>query len=187
MIAYKCANGHVRSESDETDAADAKPELCRECNARLVSKIVPLFECAECGNIWGYSGDAESPTCSDCRSKRTAPVRSEDERETVDSIRASDYRPSVHTIDDTVRHQLGDDLATTDPGPWKQTTGPDELVWIIEQRGHHRDGGAPGYLIRTITPLTGGVGEFIISAARLEEMIENDDLKPADIDTKAPQ
>lgn len=33
-----------------------------------------LFQCNDCGNVWGYTGSAETPTCSNCRGKRTEPV-----------------------------------------------------------------------------------------------------------------
>jgi len=27
--------------------------------------------CDDCGNVWNYTGDAETPTCSNCRGKNT--------------------------------------------------------------------------------------------------------------------
>ena len=32
-----------------------------------------LRKCLDCGNVWGYSGDSDRPTCSNpnCRGKRT--------------------------------------------------------------------------------------------------------------------
>ena len=32
------------------------------------------YKCHDCGNVWGYSGNADRPTCSFCRGKRTEPV-----------------------------------------------------------------------------------------------------------------
>jgi len=27
--------------------------------------------CNDCGNVWNYTGDADKPTCSNCRGKNT--------------------------------------------------------------------------------------------------------------------
>lgn len=32
------------------------------------------YKCLDCGNVWGYTGKAEHPTCSFCRGKRTEPI-----------------------------------------------------------------------------------------------------------------
>ena len=32
-------------------------------------------ECPDCGHTWVYSGDADRPTCPECKGKRTAPTR----------------------------------------------------------------------------------------------------------------
>ena len=33
--------------------------------------------CEDCGNVWPYSGDADLPTCPNCKGKRTNAVESE--------------------------------------------------------------------------------------------------------------
>jgi len=34
-----------------------------------------MYQCNDCGNVWGYTGDADRPTCSNCRGKRTEPAQ----------------------------------------------------------------------------------------------------------------
>lgn len=74
-IAYECVNGHVNTEHDINHAAEeGKKCVCLDCGALLTRTLVPLYQCKDCGNVWPYTGDADRPTCSDCRGKRTAPV-----------------------------------------------------------------------------------------------------------------
>lgn len=74
-IGYECENGHVKDKhkSIPTDMEGFRP-ACIECNGKLKRTLVPLRECQDCGNTWAYTGDADRPTCPDCRGKRTAPV-----------------------------------------------------------------------------------------------------------------
>lgn len=32
------------------------------------------WQCDSCGNVWYYQGDADRPTCPECRGKATQPV-----------------------------------------------------------------------------------------------------------------
>lgn len=75
-VAYECGNGHVNTEHRSKPHSADKGHLpaCSDCGARLVRKLVPLYECEDCENVWPYTGDADRPTCSNCRGKRTAPV-----------------------------------------------------------------------------------------------------------------
>lgn len=75
-VTYECENGHVNTKhNSQPRSADLGfMPVCIDCSARLTRKIVPLFECEDCGNVWPYSGDADRPTCSDCRGKKTRPV-----------------------------------------------------------------------------------------------------------------
>lgn len=76
-VAYECRNGHVNESHDITldgDYRDGKRPACSDCGALLTRKLVPLYECHDCGNMWAYTGDADRQTCPDCRGKRTSPV-----------------------------------------------------------------------------------------------------------------
>jgi hypothetical protein len=33
-----------------------------------------MMACEDCGNVWAYTGDADRPSCSNCRGKRTHPA-----------------------------------------------------------------------------------------------------------------
>ena len=33
-----------------------------------------MFQCNDCENVWPYTGNADVPTCSNCRGKRTEPL-----------------------------------------------------------------------------------------------------------------
>ena len=79
-VGYECRNGHVNAKHGSTldgDFRDGRRPACIECNARLTRKLIPLYECEDCGNTWAYTGDSDRPTCSSCRGKRTRPVASE--------------------------------------------------------------------------------------------------------------
>lgn len=79
-VAYECTNGHVNERHTSKrvppmDGGTTTPGLmpaCLDCGADLERVLVPLRECQECGNVWAYTGDADRPTCTACRSKRTA-------------------------------------------------------------------------------------------------------------------
>lgn len=80
-VAYECRNGHINTRHDSTldgDFRNGKRPACSDCGARLTRKLVPLYECEECGNVWAYTGDADRPTCSTCRGKRVKPVAEAD-------------------------------------------------------------------------------------------------------------
>lgn len=32
------------------------------------------FSCDDCGNVWPYTGNADRPTCPNCKGKRAEPV-----------------------------------------------------------------------------------------------------------------
>jgi len=70
-VAYECRNGHINTDHDIDHAAqEGEKCVCSECGALLTRKLVPLYECDDCGNVWPYTGDADRPTCSNCRGKR---------------------------------------------------------------------------------------------------------------------
>lgn len=75
-IAYECENGHVndRHKSQPRSADRDFQAACVDCSARLTRTLIPLYECLDCGNVWPYTGDADRPTCSECRGKRVEPV-----------------------------------------------------------------------------------------------------------------
>lgn len=71
-IGYECRNGHVHEKHKAVPTGhDGHRAACIECGERLVRTLIPLLECQDCGNVWPYTGDADRPTCSDCRGKRT--------------------------------------------------------------------------------------------------------------------
>lgn len=78
-IAYECENGHINSEHKNKPKSAGKgwQPACIDCGGRLTRTLVPLRQCKECGNVWPYSGDADRPTCSSCRSKRTVSLADE--------------------------------------------------------------------------------------------------------------
>ena len=74
-IGYECENGHVNASHDINHAAEEGEKcVCSDCGALLTRTLVPLYKCDDCGNTWPYTGDADRPTCSNCRGKRTHPV-----------------------------------------------------------------------------------------------------------------
>lgn len=75
-VAYECENGHVNPKHKSLPKGSdiGRIPACIDCDARLTRKLVPLYECNDCGNVWPYTGDADRPTCSNCRGKRTSPV-----------------------------------------------------------------------------------------------------------------
>ena len=74
-VGYECENGHVNTDHDINHAAeDGKKCVCSECDGLLTRKLIPLYECDDCGYVWAYTGNAEHPTCSKCKGKRTNPV-----------------------------------------------------------------------------------------------------------------
>lgn len=85
-IAYECENGHVNAEhSSAPKSADKDFQaVCIDCGGRLTRTLVPLYECADCGNVWAYTGNADRPTCSNCRGKRVEPVAEGSDHEAPD-------------------------------------------------------------------------------------------------------
>jgi len=74
-IGYKCENGHVNPDHDLDYAAEAGEKcVCSDCGGLLTRKLIPLYECDDCGNVWPYTGSADRPTCPNCDGKRTDPV-----------------------------------------------------------------------------------------------------------------
>lgn len=43
--------------------------ICEECDT-------DPYQCDDCGNRWMYGGNADRPTCPQCRGKRTEKVES---------------------------------------------------------------------------------------------------------------
>lgn len=83
-IGYECVNGHVNEEhkskrvsADRGSSTNNLIPSCIECGGRLRRTLIPLLECQDCGNVWPYAGDADRPTCSNCRGKRTRPANAE--------------------------------------------------------------------------------------------------------------
>jgi len=76
-VGYECEEGHLNTQHDYRQLAEeGKRARCGEddCDALVTRKLVPLYECGDCENIWAYTGEAERPTCPNCRGKRTFPV-----------------------------------------------------------------------------------------------------------------
>jgi hypothetical protein len=74
-IGYECENGHVNADHDIDHAAEVGSKcVCTDCGGLLTRKLLPLYECDDCGNVWAYTGDADRPSCSNCRGKRTHPA-----------------------------------------------------------------------------------------------------------------
>lgn len=75
-VAYECENGHVNTKhkSQPRSSDHGFMPVCIDCSAPITRKIVPLYECEDCENTWAYTGDADRPTCSNCRGKRAHPV-----------------------------------------------------------------------------------------------------------------
>ena len=73
QIAYQCENGHVNTKhkSMPRSADLGLMPACIECNGRLTRTLVPIRECLNCGNQWAYLGDADRPTCPECKGKAT--------------------------------------------------------------------------------------------------------------------
>lgn len=68
-IAYECANGHINMKHGGKPRGHDFYPACVECGDRLTRTLVPLRECQNCGNVWPYTGDADRPTCPDCKGK----------------------------------------------------------------------------------------------------------------------
>lgn len=79
QIAYECENGHINdSHKGLPQPADKGFQpACLDCGGRLRRTLIPLRECQDCDNVWPYTGDADRPTCPNCRGKRTEPVAGE--------------------------------------------------------------------------------------------------------------
>lgn len=75
-IGYECANGHIneRHKSKPRSADRGFQPACIDCGEPLTRTLIPLRECDDCGNVWPYTGDADRPTCPNCKGKRTEPV-----------------------------------------------------------------------------------------------------------------
>ena len=78
-IAYECVNGHINSKhkSKPKSADKGFQPACIDCGEALTRTLVPLRKCEGCGNVWAYSGDADRPTCPNCRGKRTISLADE--------------------------------------------------------------------------------------------------------------
>lgn len=76
-VTYICENGHqnTKHKSQPSSGDKARKPVCIECSAEIINRKVPMYECEDCGNRWFYKGDAELPTCSQCRGKSTEPVK----------------------------------------------------------------------------------------------------------------
>jgi len=63
------------------DTGSADDETPREHHARTGhnprKQETETRACEDCGNVWPYSGDADLPTCPNCKGKRTTAVESE--------------------------------------------------------------------------------------------------------------
>lgn len=75
-VTYICENGHEHDSHKAQPAGHNQKVVCRECKGDIIKRSVPIYECEDCDNRWGYTGDADRPTCSNCRGKRTRPVSS---------------------------------------------------------------------------------------------------------------
>jgi hypothetical protein len=73
-IGYECENGHVNDHHKTRPAGHTKNAVCIDCNALVTRTLIPLRQCADCANVWPYTGDADRPTCPNCAGKRTARV-----------------------------------------------------------------------------------------------------------------
>lgn len=74
-IGYECVNGHVYStHKQQPDGHDGPKAVCRKCKATIRRTLIPLYQCADCDHLWPYTGDADRPTCPECKGKRTSPV-----------------------------------------------------------------------------------------------------------------
>jgi len=74
-IGYECEQGHINSEKKIRHAAEKGKQMrCVDCGDLLTKTLIPLYHCNSCENTWAYSGDAERPTCPDCRGKNVKPI-----------------------------------------------------------------------------------------------------------------
>jgi hypothetical protein len=74
-IGYECENGHVNEDHDINHAAEeGKQCVCSDCGDLITRTLIPLRRCDDCGNVWPYTGDADLPTCPNCKGKRTEAV-----------------------------------------------------------------------------------------------------------------
>lgn len=64
---------------DDAEAGPSDPEVYVVEKPRGTLTICEVcdtdpFKCADCGNRWMYGGNADRPTCPNCRGKRTSLV-----------------------------------------------------------------------------------------------------------------
>jgi len=73
-VTYICENGHEHDTHKSQPAGHSQKPVCTECKADIVERRVPMFECDDCEHRWYYTGDADRPTCANCRGKSVAQV-----------------------------------------------------------------------------------------------------------------
>jgi len=74
-VTYICENGHENQKHKSQPDGHSQKPVCVDCGADIIERRVPMYDCADCGYRWFYKGDAASPTCPECKGKRTELVK----------------------------------------------------------------------------------------------------------------